>query len=143
MNTSRKISRLLGCSLLAIALFSFSSFINPHGDISGKTNYPFQGPDNRESMLIILEALETGQDYERPDSWSDNNYFYFEFPEFSFELFDSDYEFGRDFEFTFPEFSIDEQFLKELEERMKLLEKKMEERFRELEKRIESANYKI
>ena len=95
-------------------------------------------------MLNILEALESGQGYEKPESWAENSYLSFEIPGFRFHRSEDDFVFGHDFDYEFDfrmaEFGIDEQFLKELEERMEHLERKMQERFKVLEERLESLH---
>ncbi|HUS87277.1 MAG TPA: hypothetical protein VMW76_08560 [Bacteroidales bacterium] len=143
MNTSRNITRLITTAILMVSVVGFTSFGYPPQDITGREDTKAQGPDSRNSMLNILEALESGQEYEKPERWADKNYFYFDIPTFRLHGFYRDFEFGYDYDFSIPDFRIDEQFLEEFGERMEHLEKQMHERFKELEKRMESLNRKI
>ena len=101
--------------------------------------------DNKESMLKILEALESGQEYERSENWSGSNYLsidiqdFYDFHEYFIEEFSHAFD---DFGIDHGEFWIDEEFLRNLENRIEDIDLKLEKRLEEIMERLDTATFR-
>ena len=89
--------------------------------------------NKRETMKNVLEALEEGKDYDSTPYWREHEYGfshrYINIPDFNF-----------DFDWDFPEFRIDEEFIDDLERKLEIMEQHLHEQLQKLEKKIDSIN---
>jgi hypothetical protein len=104
-----KISRIVLAIIVVFAGMMLTSFSNGYCQHS-------KSMDKQDSMLEVLEALEDGRLYVKPESWTVHEYDFLEI-ECDF-LNNNSWAHDFDFEFNFPGFEINEDILEKLEERM-------------------------